>query len=108
MREQQHVARTRTPHTQFLRIALAPVGERNISSTGVLSADRPGGLAMPDETNLRKSAAHVRGAFCPAPLPQHVQLRISGMRSPCVSICWRPSIGCRPEHLIISRRSSAR
>ena len=46
------------PRAQLLRIALTPFGERNVSAAGVLTADRPGGLAMPDETNLLKSPAH--------------------------------------------------
>jgi hypothetical protein len=46
------------PGAQFLRIALAAFRERNTCAAGMLTAERPGGLAMPDEINLRKSPAH--------------------------------------------------
>ena len=46
------------PGAQFLRIALAPFRERNIRAAGMLTAEPPGGLAMPDEMHLRKSPAH--------------------------------------------------
>ena len=46
------------PRAQLLRVSLPPFGELIISAAGVLTVDRPGGLAMPDKTNLLKSPAH--------------------------------------------------